>query len=331
MAQAQPKSDDDKIIAFRAEANVHGTPEAVGAASDPSDAPVESLSPLALFESRRTRDPHLRVGPCLREIRERSGRCVEDVARELKFQIAYVEAIEAMDMTRIARGYRAPRIIAYARHLGLSGQAVLDAYREECEVLAQETQSETSAVETRASPRHAIPLTPALIGGALVAGAAMVSGLVALSWPSGNGAPEPVAAISATPPAAERVSDRRDTAMMALPALPALEADRAVTDLPLSITATRRAWIEVRGADGTIFRSRDMAAGETYHPRIGAGWTVTARDGGAFEWRVGDAVVGTLGETGADVYAASVDAAARRAASATAPALAATGDGTPNR
>lgn len=331
MAQAKPKSDDDKIIAFRADASVPGIPETDDAAQVESDLPTEPQDARTVFETRQSRDPALRVGPCLREIRERSGRSVDEIARELKFQAAYVEAIEAMDMTRIARGYRAPRIIAYARHLGLSGQAVLDAYRGECEVLAQESQPDTAPAESGPAQRSGFPMVPAVMGGAAAAGIAMVIAVAVMAWPSGSGASERVVAANAPAPLAEPASERRDTGLMALPALPTLAADRALADLPLAITATRRAWIEVRGADGTIFRSRDMAAGETYHPRIGAGWTVTARDGGAFEWRVGDAVVGTLGDAGADVYAASVDAAARRAAKATAPALAATGEGTPNR
>jgi len=101
--------------------------------------------------------------------------------------------------------------------------------------------------------------------------------------------------------------------------------------LPLTLTAQSSAWLEVRGADGTIFRSRKMAAGEAYHPRIGAGWTVTARDGGAFIWTVGDIALGPLGDVASPVFAVSVDAIAVEAQTITAPALAAVSEGQPAR
>ncbi len=104
------------------------------------------------------------------------------------------------------------------------------------------------------------------------------------------------------------------------------DSQRPVPDtLPLELVAVRQGWLEVRGADGTIFRSRVMAEGETYFPRLNAGWTVSARDGGAFEWRVGDIVVSPLGPDGAEVFSVSVDEQLTRAAEVSAPAMAATG------
>ena len=92
-------------------------------------------------------------------------------------------------------------------------------------------------------------------------------------------------------------------------------------NIDLTITALRAAWIEVRGADGTIFRSRHMAPGESYYPRLGSGWTVTAGDGSAFEWRVGDVSIGKLSEDPGEVFAVSVDQAARQAAEILAPPM----------
>ena len=109
------------------------------------------------------------------------------------------------------------------------------------------------------------------------------------------------------------------------------ETDELEPQLPLTLTAVRQGWIEVRGSDGTIFRSRSMAAGEVYHPRIGAGWTVSARDGSAFIWHVGDVEIGPLGEDAAAVYAISVDTIAQAARDIAAPALAAVGEGQPSR
>ena len=92
-------------------------------------------------------------------------------------------------------------------------------------------------------------------------------------------------------------------------------------NIDLSIAALRSEWIEVRGADGTIFRSRKMAPGETYYPRLGSGWTITTRDGSAFEWRVEDVAIGKLSEEPGEVFAISVDQAARQAAEILAPPM----------
>ncbi|MEL7130609.1 MAG: hypothetical protein AAGK23_13785, partial [Pseudomonadota bacterium] len=105
----------------------------------------------------------------------------------------------------------------------------------------------------------------------------------------------------------------------------------AEPQLPLTLTASRQAWLEARGADGTIFRSRTMAAGEVYHPRIGAGWTVSARDGSAFIWHVGDIEIGRLAEEASAVYAISVDGIAQQAQALAAPALAAVGEQKPSQ
>jgi len=88
-------------------------------------------------------------------------------------------------------------------------------------------------------------------------------------------------------------------------------AEAATADnIELTITALRTDWIEVRGA---------VSAGEQYHPRLGSGWTVTARDGSSFEWRVGDVSIGKLSDEKAEVFAVSVDQAARQAAEILAP------------
>ena len=110
------------------------------------------------------------------------------------------------------------------------------------------------------------------------------------------------------------------------------EAERPLpTNLQLELVAVRQGWLEIRGADGTIFRSRVMAAGENYFPRLDAGWTVSAKDGGAFQWRVGDVVIGPLGPEGAAVFSVSVDQKLAEAAEMAAPTVAANGAGKATR
>jgi hypothetical protein len=81
----------------------------------------------------------------------------------------------------------------------------------------------------------------------------------------------------------------------------------------VEVVALAPSWLEVRGPDGTIFLSRDMAQGESYKPDVGAGWTLHARDGAAFEIRLNNNVVGALGEPGAPVLGRRVDAIAAAA------------------
>ncbi|MEM8617148.1 MAG: hypothetical protein AAGF20_09465, partial [Pseudomonadota bacterium] len=92
----------------------------------------------------------------------------------------------------------------------------------------------------------------------------------------------------------------------------------------LAIVAQRAAWIEVRGSDGTIFRSRTMSPRERYYPRLQAGWTVTVRDAGAFTWHYGDLPVGPLGEADTPAYSVSVDAAYETAKALASRSLAST-------
>ena len=82
----------------------------------------------------------------------------------------------------------------------------------------------------------------------------------------------------------------------------------------LSLFAATQGWLEVRGADGTIFVSRIFAQGETYYPRVGANWSVSARDGAAWEWRMGADIIAPLGEAGIAVHSESIDGAANQAA-----------------
>jgi len=87
----------------------------------------------------------------------------------------------------------------------------------------------------------------------------------------------------------------------------------SLTSQVIEIEASAPAWIEVRGQDGTIFLSRTLQTGERYRPDVGAGWTLHARDGGAFQVKLNGAAVGTLGEPGAPVLGRQVDKIAARA------------------
>lgn len=82
--------------------------------------------------------------------------------------------------------------------------------------------------------------------------------------------------------------------------------------LQLRIVALKREVLEVYTADGTKMVHRFFDPGESYVPRVGSGWTVSSRDGAAFEWRLNDRPIGLFADSG-PVNALSVDVVARMA------------------
>jgi hypothetical protein len=76
----------------------------------------------------------------------------------------------------------------------------------------------------------------------------------------------------------------------------------------IEIRALQEAHLEVRGPDGTIYLYRTLRAGDIYRPDAGPGWTLHARDGGAFEVIIDGTSAGLLGETGKPVLGRRLDA-----------------------
>ena len=265
--------------------------------------------PKAFFDARDEFQPPMPAGQALRAIRERRGVTLSAVARELRLDEQYFMAIERMEVARVPRGYLTKYLGSYASYLGLPRDEIVAAYTRECgAVETVETPSPVVSMDAGKTPAWKRPAV--LVASALPVCAIAGALFLALD-PSGPGSTPHITA-----------SEPLDGARESLFAGGTLPEGAASKPFPLTLTATREAWLEVRGADGTIFRSRSMSPGETYYPRINAGWTVSARDGGAFEWRLGDAVIDSLGPEGGAVYAASVDTAAARAAEIAAPALA---------
>lgn len=263
-------------------------------------------------------ETEIRMGQKLRRTRESLGLDLDEIATETKLRAPYLMAIERMEVHTVPSGYLNPYLRTYANRLGLPADEVIAAYREECGGL--DGVKEAATIVKLDDMETGKSYLPVYFAAGAAACLAVVAGFVFFSGPTETG---PVIASSVPVP----VNGARES----LFAGQSGATSPAVNNLPLNLTAVRQGWIEVRGADGTIFRSRVMAVGETYFPRLGADWTVSARDGGAFEWRVGDIVVGTLGPDAAPVYAVNVDRAAAEAIEKTSPAMAANGGGTPSR
>ncbi len=261
-----------------------------------------------IFKSGEYEGEALRMGQVLRRVREALALELTEIARDSRIRENFLMAIERMELQTIAKGYLVPYLIAYSKYLGLPEQEVVQRYTRECGAVDE---VKTSAPvpklgQIRKSPSR-LPIVLAAFGALLVFAAGGVT--VALMM---NRAPEEVVS-----PTVVAVSGARDSLFAEVET-----AKAAPADLPLEIVAIRQAWLEVRGADGTIFLSRTMAEGENYFPRLKAGWTVSARNGGAFEWRVGDVSVGALGPEGAQVFSMSVDDQLTRAAELSAPTVA---------
>lgn len=260
------------------------------------------------------------AGGILRAARERQELSIAAVSSALHLN---QRAIDCLERTMQPPGYdmSRTRIAArsYAKYLGIPPENVLaDFPMDDNPKLATAVpRSSVAEVQPRRGSRVAIPA--AVMACVVAAGA----GIAFLMTPGDS-----VAGRSA-PSVAERVV-AVNTAQESLFARAPLASGQI--DAPeLSIIATRPEWIEVRGPDGTIFRSRTMARGEIYYPRVGADWTVTVRDGTAFEWRIDGRAIGNLSEIAAPVYSASIDEAAAVAAAQSQPTLASATNSRPSR
>ncbi|MEZ5986819.1 MAG: helix-turn-helix domain-containing protein [Hyphomonas sp.] len=265
-----------------------------------------------VFETRSYEGEELRMGQVLRRVREIKGLDLQDVSKATLLRKDYLMWIERMEVGELPKGgYLTAILGTYAKFLGLPEKDVVAIYTKECGAVQEVKEAApVPKMGQIAAERARWPLALASAT-ALIALAAGAIGVSQVMRPAPE-VPETAAIVA--------INGARDSLFAEM------DSQRPVPDtLPLELVAVRQGWLEVRGADGTIFRSRTMAEGETYFPRLNAGWTVSARDGGAFEWRVGDIVVSPLGPDGAEVFSVSVDEQLVRAAEVAAPAMAANG------
>ncbi|MEM6410480.1 MAG: helix-turn-helix domain-containing protein [Pseudomonadota bacterium] len=256
-----------------------------------------------------------RIGDVLRRTREARGISLGEISEQLLIRKEYLESIERMYAGGVPNGYINGFLRSYSGYLDLDPDHVIRTFNAQCGAVSEAPKMEAVVAENE---RNRNTARAAFAGLAGVLAVAVVGGLGYAVFQSldGENGVETAAAVNGA-----RASLFAEVE----------ETDELEPQLPLTLTAVRQGWIEVRGSDGTVFRSRAMAAGEVYHPRIGAGWTVSARDGAAFIWHLGDVEIGPLGEDPAAVYAISVDTVAQVAQDIAAPALAAVGESQPSR
>ena len=91
--------------------------------------------------------------------------------------------------------------------------------------------------------------------------------------------------------------------------------------MELRIVALKQSMLEVRSAKGGKYVHRRYDRGEFFVVRVGAGFTVSAEDGAAFELRLGDESLGLLQPEGGPVYSQSIDLAVNRSQSTAPPTI----------
>lgn len=251
-----------------------------------------------------------RIGAVLRLERETQGMTLSDVSAKLLVRVDYLQAIEEMYASGVPKGYLNGILRSYAGLLGLPVEETIETFSQQCGALSQVTERKTSTRSQISLPSRFNRTLKALAAVLVLTGMGG-AGIMFLS----QSAPEQAELVEAGTP----VNGARESLFAAT------RLEEVDAQLPLTLTASTNGWLEVRGADGTIFRSRKMAAGEVYYPRIGAGWTISARDGSAFVWHVGDIEIGQLGEEASPVYAISVDTVAAKARTIASPAFAVVG------
>lgn len=254
-------------------------------------------------ESATTEDVVLSVGEQLREAREARGMTLREIATTTRQSLDLLQALEAMETTHMSPTILRMQAKSYASFLGLPGDEIAAGFSESRSTL--EANNMPSLPTESRSFRPGLLLMPVI--GLCVA--AVLGGTVFMTLQGGSD--DTIEA-----PIASKLSTTSGPSASAASLRPAVQGPE------LAIHALRPAWIEVRGSDGTIFRNRKMAAGEIYYPRMGAGWTITVQDAGAFFWTLDEHSIGPVGEDEQMLYSQSVDAATQEGLAQLSKALA---------
>lgn len=230
-------------------------------------------------------DPAWRAGRKLAEARRQLGLSLEEVADRIRVRREFLEALEAMDVKLLpGKAYALAFLRSYARALGIDEKAIIDQFQDECALTREDVHKQIRNPSSRPQKER-----PWIWAAVILAGAIGVVG-----WRAMAPAPEQVAQ---TQGAGAGIGE----GPAADPAL--AEAGARVVE----VRAVTEGWLEARGPDGTVFLSRTLAPGDVYRPDASPGWTLHARDGGAFELFVNGAAAGPLGAPGMPVLGRPID------------------------
>jgi cytoskeleton protein RodZ len=234
-------------------------------------------------------DPAWRAGRKLAEARRQRGWSLDEVAERIRVRREFLEALEDMNVKLLpGKAYALAFLRSYARELGIDEKAIVDQFQDECALTRDSAQPQMRTPSSR--PRRERPWA---IAAGLVVIAALFVGWRALEMRANQDAPAEQAVAAAGAP---------DAKQEAAPVSASGAESRVV-----EIRALTEAWLEARGPDGTVFLSRTLRLGDVYRPDSSPGWTLHARDGGAFELYVNGAAAGLLGTAGMPVLGRQID------------------------
>lgn len=260
--------------------------------SNPNDRPAEA----GAAEGRDERlkpgapalalDPAWRAGRKLSEARAQLGLSLDEVAERIRVRREFLEALEQMNVKLLpGKAYALAFLRSYARALGVDERAIVDQFQDEVALSREENEKPIRNPASR--PRKDRPWMAAAILVAL--------GVGFVGWRALNQSP------------AETAVQEQAALGPSAPANQNTPATAPASQRVVEIRAVTEAWLEARGPDGTVFLSRTLRAGDVYRPDASPGWTLHARDGGAFELYVNGASAGLLGPLGMPVLGRSID------------------------
>lgn len=253
---------------------------------DAIDARPQRTQAQSVAAAPPTLDPDWRAGRKLAEARRQRGWSIDEVAERIRVRREFLMALEDMNVKLLpGKAYALAFLRSYARELGVDEKAIVDQFQDECALTRDGAQPQMRTPTSK--PRKERPWGWAA---GLVIAAALFVGWRALEMRNQGDrvAEAPVASAPATTQA---------------PVAPVTAAESRVVE----IRAVTEAWLEARGPDGTVFLSRNLAPGDVYRPDASPGWTLHARDGGAFELYVNGASAGLLGTAGMPVLGRQID------------------------
>jgi transcriptional regulator with XRE-family HTH domain len=230
-------------------------------------------------------DPAWGAGRKLTEARRQLGLSLEEVADRIRVRREFLQALEDMNIKLLpGKAYALAFLRSYARALGLDEKVIVDQFQDESALTREDAQRQIRDPSSRPNRER-----PWMAAAAL---AVIAAALVGWRMVERDGATE----------------DARESSAIAQGPAAAAPVATAATARPiLEIRALSEAWLEARGPDGTVFLSRTLRAGDVYRPDPSPGWTLHARDGGAFELYVDGASAGLLGAPGAPVLGRAID------------------------
>jgi cytoskeletal protein RodZ len=254
-------------------------------AGDQADARAQRQAPQA---PAPVLDSAWRAGRKLSEARRQRGWSLDEVADRIRVRKEFLEALEEMNVKLLpGKAYALAFLRSYAKELGIEEKAIVDQFQDECALTRDDDGAKPPMRTPTSRPKQRPPWAAAA---ALVLIAAGFVGWRAVDSQLRSESEQQVASSS------ERAT------VGATPASTAATPSRVV-----EIRAVADSWLEARGPDGTVFLSRNLRAGDVYRPDPSPGWTLHARDGGAFELYVNGVSAGLLGTTGMPVLGRSID------------------------